>query len=236
MPRQSGATTGYWIGENAGSDITASDTTLEQVNLYPHTLAARTVFSNMFMEMSQPAAETFLREDFSQQFGLGLDAGILTGSGASGQPLGITNQSGIGTSALTAAPTYNELLDIVAVVRNANALRGSLGWAMSPQQFTAIEKILDATNQPLNRRVVADGPITTLLGYPFATTTQLETTAGDANALIFGDWSQVKVGRWAGLRIAASDSNVFERDQTQIRGTMRCDVLVRHPEAFCANT
>jgi len=235
IPRQTGTTTGYWIGENPSSNITTSDPTVEQVSMTPHTLASLVVVSNLFMELSQPAAESFIRGDIAQQFARTLDSGILLGTGASGQPLGIVNQSGVSTSTL-AGPSYNQLNDIIHAVRNANALKGKLGWALSPSQYNAIIQMLDAgTTQPLARRVVAEGPLTSLLGYPFALSTQLPAAAA-TSAAIFGAWDNCVVGQWAGMRLTASDSagNSFERDQTQIRGTLRVDMMLRQPTAFCA--
>ncbi len=241
IPRQSETTTGYWIAENQSSDITASDPTIEQVSLTPHTLAALVEVSNQFMEESQPAAEGFIRQDLTQQFARTLDSAVLLGTGASGEPRGIVNQSGINTSAIAAdPPTYNELLNIVAQVRNSNALRGSLGWALSPQSLNSILQMLDVSSgrQALERRVVSNGPMDRVLGYPYATTTALDADVEDANAVIFGDWSQVRIAEWAGMRVAASDSagSAFERDQMKIRATWRIDILVRHPQAFCASS
>lgn len=256
IPRQDGSATAYWVGE--GSTITASDLVVGQVEGRPHTVAAYSTVTNQLLQLSQPGVDGLIREDFAAQLARAKDIAGINGAGAAAQPRGITNVTGINSSALTAAPTYNELLAFPHELRVDEALMGRLGWAMHPNQYHAIEKILDASNQPLMRRVIsmwsggamggADGVVngpsnsargmTELLGYPVETTSGMASGAGDAGALVFGDWEQLMYLNWGGMQLAASaeTGTNFAQDKTSIRGLMRTDVIVRHPEAFCVNT
>ena len=73
-----------------------------------------------------------------------------------------------------------------------------------------------------------------ILGYKYATTTAF-TAATDANSMVFGNWDDILVAMWGGLRLKASDTSddAFSKDQTHIRAIMRADTALRHPESFC---
>ena len=89
---------------------------------------------------------------------------------------------------------------------------------------------------PISNQVVAEGAATSILGYPFYTSTSLTAPSGATvtNSMCFGNWNDVMVARWGGLRLAASTDgdNAFSLDQTHIRATLRADVAVRHAASF----
>ena len=60
------------------------------------------------------------------------------------------------------------------------------------------------------------------------------TGGGDTRSMLFGNFDDVMIARWGGMRLLASDTSddAFSKDQTHIRATMRVDVAVRHAESF----
>lgn len=239
IPRIGTSVTANWMtGEN--QTITASDLGLQQIEMAPKTLAARTILSNQLMELSSPAADSIIEDDMASQLAIGLDKGVIEGSGASGQPLGIINDPNVLTEAISATITWIELSGFPDALANANSLRGRLGWALHPAMFTQIMQIksenLTAGTASLDvvRRSVDEGAPTSILGYPFATTTSFTATT-DANSMVFGNWDDVLVAMWGGLRLRASDTSddAFSKDQTHIRGIMRADTALRHSESMC---
>ncbi len=257
IPRLSGSATAYWVSEN--STITPSDLTFQQVSMTPKTAACRVVLSNLLLETSMPTADTVIEQDIASQLGIALDAGILKGSGSSGEPLGVMNESGIGSvsSAGVAAgssPTVGDridgvskLLEFVDSLANNNALKGSLGWAIHPEIVSYVRNMSVISNgaastkdyTPISNQIVSDGPATSILGYPFYTSTSMTQPSGATvtNSMCFGNWSDVMVCRWGGLRLAASTDgdNAFSLDQTHIRATLRADVAVRHAASFAVS-
>jgi HK97 family phage major capsid protein len=226
IPRVSGGTTAYWVSEN--SVVTASDLKLEQLRLEPKILATLTAMSELLANVGSPGIERMLTQDMAVKLANAEDLAALNGSGVAGQPTGIQQTTGVNTSAWTAgAPTYNELLGFVHTVRNSNALDGSPGWALSAVDFNNILKILDATNQPLMRRVLADGPADTILGYPYRTTTQLGT-----DAPVFGNFQDLVIGRWGGMVVETSNAPGFTSLQKHIRTHMFTDIGLRHVKSF----
>jgi HK97 family phage major capsid protein len=153
--------------------------------------------------------------------------------------------AGVGTftSAADAGtpPTVAELMSAISDLDNANALRGRLGWAIHPLMLSQIRQMtVDGAGEsvPLTAVNTSTGFADTLFGYPMRTSTQMVApTAAPGNAvrsICFGNWDDVMICRWGGLRLLASDSSddAFSKDQTHIRATMRVDVALRHPESF----
>ena len=247
IPKLSTSATGYWVSEN--SSITASDLGFEQINMTPKTVAGRVILSNLLLETSTPTADSIIEQDLASQLGLALDAGILNGSGAAGEPLGIMQTPGVTATANVAGsdvpPTIPELMLVLEDLDAANALKGKLGWAVHPTLMNQIRQMGSqnkgtgalVTNIEVNRTVVSDGFADRILGYPFRTSTQMVAPTAvplALRSLCFGNWDDVMVARWGGLRLLASDTSddAFSKDQTHIRATMRCDVALRHTESF----
>tara|TARA_R110002033_G_scaffold34843_1_gene72736 strand:- start:583 stop:900 length:318 start_codon:yes stop_codon:yes gene_type:complete len=101
-----------------------------------------------------------------------------------------------------------------------------------------MEQSSTANYIPLTAVNTSEGFNETLLGFKFRTTTSMTApTTGpvaSTKSVLFGNWDDVMVARWGGLRLLASDTSddAFSKDQTHIRATMRCDVALRHPESF----
>lgn len=236
IPRLATSATANWItGEN--TTIPAADQTLEQIQLVPKKLAARLVLSNELLEMATPAVDTFVEDDMVSELSIGLDTGAIQGTGASGQPRGIVNDPNVNTSPATDGQvTYAELVDFITALGTDNALRGQLGWAITPNIHGQLMTVPNAGSVDIERRVLGSGALDRILGYPFRMTTSLTGTGGvGAGSIIFGNWNDLIIAQWGGIRLRSSDSSddAFSKDQTHIRAIMRADVAVRHPESFC---
>ncbi len=250
IPKLTTAATDYWVSEN--STITASDLGFEQINMTPKTVAGRVVLSNLLLETSQPTADQIIEEDLAQQLGLAVDLGVLNGSsgGGAGEPVGIMQTSGVGTvdvekidgstdAGIGKPPGIASMMEFISDLDAANALRGRLGWCVHPLMMNEIRQMeVDGggTSVPLTAVNTSEGFATTLFGYPFRTSTQMTapTTSASTRSILFGNWDDVMIARWGGMRLLASDTsdNAFAKDQTHIRATMRVDVALRHPESF----
>ena len=151
--------------------------------------------------------------------------------------------SGIGESQTAAEigtpPTVADMMEFISDLDAANALRGRLGWCLHPLALSEIRQMtvnFNSTSTPLTAVNTSEGFADTLFGYPMRTSTQMTapTASNFASSILFGNWDDVMIARWGGLRLLASDTsdNAFSKDQTHIRATMRCDVALRHPESF----
>ena len=238
MPRLNSDVTASWGGE--GEAITPSDATLGQIELRPRTLRAATVVSNLSMEHSAPAVDTIVRKSHIEQHSLGLDLGVLNGSGNKA-PRGIIQVASTTVDFGGAAIVYQKGREMQNKLRLNNAFKGSLGWAMHPTVQYDAEVAPNQTSPAIDmaRRMFTEGPLENMLGYPFQTSTQMPAAAGGSTGpIIFGDWSECLIGIFKGVEIRVSDTigDYFLSDDTVIRSIMRCDVDFMHETSFVVGT
>jgi len=219
----------------------------------PHAVASRVILSNRLINLSSPAAEQITRAQIAKDLGIAIDAAIYAGTGASGQPTGIVQTSGINSLAwggasggvVTANTAYGKLIDMIQELSVDNVELANCSWAMHSSVFSGLSKMVDsASGFNMERRLFGAGPLNgspTLLGYKYAITNQL--TALDAandksNSIIFGDFSQCYLGEWGTMVLRSSDvaGDSFAKMQTQILAAMEVDVGVAQPTAFCTST
>lgn len=240
IPKITGATTAYWLGEVEA--VTSGDMTFGQIDLYPHDVFALCTLSNRLIELGAPGAEQLVRSQLARDIGLKIDAAVFNGTGAAGQPIGILNTSGINTQsftgALDAATSYNEMINMEHKLFEDNAQTvGEFVWAMHPNQFRQVRKQLDTVSGSANvnpkvRPFVDGGTIERILGHRYVLSTQMPN-----DKILLGAFAASMVAEWGTMVLAASrEGTNFTKRQTQILAGMTVDVGVRYPEAFCAST
>lgn len=247
IPKITTAATAYWVAEN--TSVTANDLAFGQLNMTPHAVASRVILSNRLINLSNPAAEQITRAQIAKDLGIAIDAAIYTGTGASGQPTGIVQTSGINTvtsfGSYKAITAYGKLLDMIQELSVDNVELTNARWAMHSSVYTALAQIVDggATGINLERRLFGAGALNgaqTLLGYQYTITNQLTAVTGSAtsNTMLFGDFSQCYLGEWGTMVLRSSDvaGDSFAKMQTQIMAAMEVDVGVAQPSAFCTST
>lgn len=252
IPKQTGGSTTFWIGEN--TSITPSDLTFGQLAMNPHTVAALVKLSNRLVRMSSPAAEQLVRNDISTELALRADLAALRGTGIDGEPLGIANTPGLATVDFNASasvsgyvtnPGYEQLYDMEYQLAQANALRGRLGFLFHPTLRRSLAKIrVDQGGGSKGQFVsnpVTDPQLESYLGYPFRRTTQIPVNLGASSnqtEVYFGNWADLIIAMWGGMEILASQetSDAFAKNQTWVRILMDMDIGIRHIESFVLGT
>ncbi|MCA9470390.1 MAG: phage major capsid protein, partial [Nitrospira sp.] len=234
LPRQDARTpTGAWFAENGA--INTADMSLDQVTGTAKHYGCITSFGRKTMISATPGVEQIARQLLMANIAAGLDLAVLKGGGGSA-PTGITATTGIHTkSSSSANPTYAEVLDVVARVKNSNVPMTNLGWALNAfaeAKFKSITKV--SSDAGAGFLMDDDGR---LGGSPSAVSSQLlgnpDPTAVDSE-VIYGDWSQVIVGMWNGVEILINpyEADAYSKGNVWVRAIVDADVLVRHPEAF----
>lgn len=239
MPKITGATTTDGVGETEAPN--ASDMTLGQLKMYPHDCFGTVKLSNRLIRHSMPGADLIVRRQLVRDLGLKIDRWVFSGIGSTAEPIGCFNATGIGAvtsfGSLSADTAYDKLIDMEGTIMDANALSlgGTPTWVMHTSLFRKIRKIKDPTDnsQPKARRLIDEGAPKTILGYPYALSTQLPT-----NAFMLGVFSTVLLGEWDTMIIAASNEsgNNFLQRTTQILVGMTVDTGFQYPEALCKAT
>lgn len=243
IPRQSGAAVAQWI--SAGTKLTNSQQTFQQVSLSVKRLAALTVLDNLTLRMSIPSLDEIVEGDLSSQLALGVDIAALRGDGTAGTPLGVRFTPGIQTLAIggSQVPTVANLQRLERLLNDANAPNRRRGWIMAPRSLETLQNILDASSRPILAPTFdpSPGKVQTILTYPFFTTTQIPTNLGagtDESEIYFGDWSELLIGEWGAMEIMASNiaGDSFAQDETMVRAILYTDVVVRHAASFAVIT
>lgn len=255
IPRQISQTQTYWVTE--ASAITEAEATFDQVTLSPKQLGARSQYSRLMLQQSTPDIEGLVRNDLARVMALGIDLAAINGSGSSGQPKGILNQSGIGTVAMgtngaafvnatTAGVSgIDQLIQLESKLDIANALNGSLAYLTNAKVVAALKQLKTQyadylwTDNLDNRAAGTPGMIN---GYPVARSNQMPSsfTKGSGtnlSGLIFGDFSQLLIGMWGGIEVLPNPYGAgYSAGSVDIRAMQTVDINVRHAEAFAAIT
>lgn len=221
IPRQSGAATAYWVAESGSP--TESQQTVDQVSLVPRTVAAYTDFSRRLMIQSSIDVENMVRNDLARVIALKIDAAGLYGTGASSEPLGLKNTTGIGTvDFAAAAPTFAEVVDLESDVATANALLGSPVYLMN----AAMRGNLKTTKKDAGSGIfiMENGEVN---GYRGVLSNQV--ASGD---LWFGNFADLIIGYFSGLDIMVDPYTHSTSGTVRVVAMQDCDIAIRHPESF----
>jgi HK97 family phage major capsid protein len=229
VPKLTGAATAYWLA-NEATGITESQQTIGQLALAPKTVGAYTELSRLLMLQSTPAAEAMVMADFAKVLALAIDLAGFEGSGASGQPTGISNTGGIGAVTGTSLALAG-IIEFQTDVATANALATGSAYVTTPAVAGLLKgraRIASTDSKCLWEGNILDG---TVDGFRAATTTQVT-----AASMVFGDFSQVVIGEWGMLEIALNPYANFAAAISGIRAIQSVDVGVRQAGAFSRAT
>lgn len=228
IPRQTGGGTAYWL-TNEATAITESQQTLGQLSMTPRNVGAYTEISRQLMMQSSPAADMLVMNDLSRVLALAIDLAALEGSGASGQPTGISATGSIGAVTGTSL-AYAGILEFQTDLAASNALAGNCAYVTTPAvaALLAARQRFTSTDTPLWNGNVLDG---TMSGFRAMSTNQLT-----AASMIFGDFSQVVIGEWGMLELALNPYANFTAAITGVRAVQTVDVGIRYAGAFARAT
>ena len=249
-PRQTAASTTYWVGENL--PIAESEIGTGEVTLQAKKLAVLIKAPNELIRFASPAAEALMRDDMTKSLALGLDMAGLEGAGGDHRPRGIINMPNINlinSSIQTAngdALVANDIYRFVAAVEESNA--EFEGFIMRPKTLHRYYQIrADAVGQgdkagPFLFNLIrepGEGVKPMLAGHPVTTSTQVSQvrskgTSSTLTYIVGGMWSDLLIGMFGAIEFAATTmgDTAFQNDQTWVRGILSADIQARHEAAF----
>jgi HK97 family phage major capsid protein/HK97 family phage prohead protease len=251
IPRQTSATNTYWVTEAA--TVTEAEALFDQVTLSPKQIGARSQYSRLALQQATPDIEMVVRNDLARVMALGIDAAAIYGTGSSGQPKGILNQSGVGSVAMgtngaaftnsstSSTSGIDQLIQLEKAVDSANALTGSLCYLSNPKVVSAIKQLKTQYADYLWSSNTDDrtaGTPININGYPMYRSNQVPSnlTKGSGtglSAVIFGDFSSLVIGMWGALEVLVNPyGSGYNAGSVDIRTMQTCDINVRHPESF----
>ena len=195
--------------------------------------------------------ENIVRAQLQRGITVGLDSGIISGSGSSGQPTGILNQSGINSVAIGTnggAITLDKIEDLETAMMEDNAAVNpdSVAYATNAKVMGAIKKLKTSGGEYIvNNNLMAIGRGETPLavnGYPIAMTNNVPSnltkgsSSGVCSALILADFTQVVLGIFGGgVEISVGESgDDFQKNLTSVKAVVAFDVALQHAESVAA--
>lgn len=229
ITKHTAGATGYWLSSESTA-ITESQQTVGIIQLRPRNLGAYTEVTRQLMMQSTPDADAFVMEDLAGQLGVSIDGAVFAGSGASGQPTGITGTAGVGSVTGTSLALAG-LIEFQTDVAAANALNANCRYVTTPAVAGLLAqraRIASTDSVTLWQGNILDG---TVEGYQAHTSTNIA-----AASMIFGDFSQAILAEWGVLEIDVNPYANFTAGIQGIRAFYTCDVGVRVPGAFSVAT
>lgn len=200
-----------------GAEIKAGDPTLVPLTATPHKLAHIVQVDNEVIDDSEPSVVDVLNNHLGRMLGLKLDLGIFEGDpeaeeGNEDEILGMLKVEGI--QECKKPTTYDAFIEAVGLLQEADA-PGPYVAAGPPSVFTALAKLKDKNEAQLAppREMPRVLP-----------STQLKET------FVYSP-SQIVLVRRQDAAIELDRSRLFNKDQSEIRGKLRADLLLPNPEA-----
>jgi HK97 family phage major capsid protein/HK97 family phage prohead protease len=224
IPRQSAASTAYWVGESASPS--ESQPSVDQVNMSPKTVGAFVDYSRRLLLQSDISVESMVRNDLARVIALEIDRAAIYGTGSSNQPLGLVNTTGIGSQTISTFGTFIEYIGMETDVASANADAGSLRYIINAAARGALKGTEKAANTA--QFVYENDQIN---GYPVIVSNQLAN-----NDALFGDFSMMIMGMWSGLDLTVDPYAGATAGTVRIIALQDLDIAVKQAGAFCLGT
>ena len=229
IPRQSAAATAVWLA-NEASTATESQQTFVQVAMSPKTVAGYTEISRQLLLQSNPGAEGIVTDDLAQIIAVAGDLAVFEGSGAGGQPTGLSQTAGIGSVTGTSLAAGG-VIEFQTDVASGNVVPMSPAYVTTPAVagLLMVRPELPSTGVTrLWKGNIFDG---SLFDLPAQTTNQVT-----AASMVFGDWQEIVVGEWGVLEVEVNPYANFQAGIIGVRAMYSMDVGVRRPFAFSRAT
>ena len=227
IPRKTSGSSAGWLATE-GANAAQSEPAFDQVTMSPKTLGVYGEATRQLLMQSSIDVENMLRADLAAGMATAIDLASLYGTGSSGQPKGVSLQTGINAPAAFAAavPTYAEVVAMESAVAVDNALLGTLGYVVEPAMRGSMKTAekFSGTGQQIWE------PGGTLNGYTAGVTKQI--TSGD---IFFGNWADILIGMWGGLDILVDPYSNSLAGTVRIVCHQSIDIAVRHPVSFAFN-
>lgn len=235
IPKKTGVTSAYWVGE--AGEPTESAPTTGQVAFNPSTVGAYTDLTRRAINQSSIDVENMVRFDLIDTLRLELDRVGLNGSGASNQPEGILQNSGVGTIAIGTnggAMTHQKLIDMETGVAVDNADIGNLAYLTSAHGRGHLKGTPKISGYPSFLWNDANQ----VNGYQAVATNQMPsglskgTASGTLTSMIFGNFADAMYGFWGGIDINVDTASLSKSGGTRLVALADADFQLRRVESF----
>lgn len=234
IPRLSGAATASWVTE--GNAPSASNETIGQVAFAPKTLGSYVDITRQFALQTATDAESLVRNDLAQIMARGIESAAFYGTGANGQPKGLTQlDTPITAESVSTTPTWANIVDTETDVLSANVQSGKFAYITNPKVRGLYKKTLKTPTYGSDRFVDSDGSMNS---YPLLTSSLIvyQTGSGISGTgtfpCFFGAWDQLVIAMWNSSEILVDPYTGSSSGTVRIVALQEADINFRHQEAF----
>lgn len=239
---QPSATTFSWGAETGTTSATNFGTALK--TMAPKNGAAKTQYTRQMLAQSVEAVESLVRDDLDKIVALAIDKAVFQGSGATNNPTGVLNVTGIGSVTMgsngATIGSIGKLIDLWTEVAVDNADVADMAYVSTPgvAGMLAQTQQFSGTNGMPILTFDGDG-FGRVNGNRFGITNQMPSTltkgtaSGVCHAIAFGNWSDVIIGEWGAAEVIV-DPYSSAPQQIIVSTLVLVDVFLRHPESIAA--
>ena len=241
IPKISAGASAAFVAESG--DVGDQTQTTAQITMVGRTLGARTDVSRLLLLESDPSIEQIVRDDLLNAVANKIEDVAIEG-GASNEPTGITQTSGIGSVAIATnggPPTWAMVTDLVKEVEVDNAAlnAATLGFITNPKAKSKMANTVRVSST--DSHMILNDPYDSIYGYRLGISTNVPsdltkgTTSGTCSAIIFGDFSQLMMGVFGGGPDVLVDPYTNSASgSVRIVVHQEIDIAVRHAQSFAA--
>ena len=208
-------------GELSGGDLKFATKTLT-----PKKAGALVPIPYSLILQARPEVDAMVEADIVNALYQIRDEQILVGTGADGQCTGILNTSGINaiSASVSGAAVWGGCLSAENEIRKQNIFSENLAWVMNGDTYVQLCKTVKDKDNCMAGFVCEDDKIK---GFPVYVNNKMP-----ANTILLGDFSQVAVADFEGLKIKVDDITYIKQQAIQIVAIKCFDTVVRRPGAF----
>jgi len=227
IPRQTARATSEDVAEDGNA--TASNLTLDDIDLTPHTLTANSYITRRMLLQTSLDCENMVKNDIAESLALKLDYNALRATGAGNAPTGILSTTGIGAIAWGGAdtPSFGKFVDLETEIAKDNVRIDSMNYLMNAV-FAGKCKQTAKVSSTDSFMLMEKGEIN---GYPVKVTNQMPTSTA-----LFGKFSDLILAFWSGIDLVVDPYTQSKKGGIVVTGHYDYDIGVRHPESFAKAT
>lgn len=208
-------------GELSGGDLKFATKTLT-----PKKAGALVPIPYSLILQARPEVDAMVENDIVNALYQIRDEQILIGTGADGQCTGILNTAGINaiSASISGAEVWGGCLSAENEIRKQNIFSENLAWVMNGDTYVTLCKT------PVDKGVWAKGFVCEddkIKNFPVYVNNKMP-----ANTILLGDFSQVAVADFEGLKLKVDDITYIKQQAIQIVAIKCFDCVVRRPGAF----
>lgn len=262
FPRQTGAMTAYFMGENnqsvTATNITASEPTTGSVEMRARKLACLVKMPNELLKFGSPMVEALIRNDMAQVMALKADRAMIDGAASTTGIKGLLNYSGINSYTATTVGSNGNTLEpqdlglFMSTIEQANLdldMGAKFRWLLRSELFWKILNKRTVTYSGSgevgefvwggSRETLAAPVASALLGYQAVRSNQVprdrvKGSGTDLTPLIGGRFDHWLIGRVGVMEVLVANQGdtMVVADQTWMRAIQYIDAVPRYQEAF----